>query len=383
MWRLPSIPKRWFPAAICMVLYLVTPVLSRAASSLSFIPIEESKYLLRGEGCEGIATVTFTVDYDTTYLFAPDVVVMGGKLLEEDRGVVARPGNLQLHILNEEHNAVFEATIYFQKRGDYPAIVNFVTAEVTDLSGALRPVPVEMVAPPPLTGEPQPAEAASDPASPPPDFSAETLTHELIAQQDGPSPVDPPAWTLASATPVPQTDRVPAASEPKKKTVAERFREFSGKKSLAAFTALFSGTDPCCRQSPPVVIADGRRTVRVVISGVGEGDGAPFFTVSGGRLISVKRGTKREWIVVVRPFEKGWDVRVSTTVADETSDFPLTVAPAIGIPRRKLVEIDEKTFMPRLRSFLAGKPGSGNPNSPVWLREYLFTANYLAARGEW
>jgi hypothetical protein len=378
MWRL----KQWFPA-ICMLMCLAAPAPSHAECSLTFIPIEESKYLLKGEGFERIAAVTFTVDYDTTYLFAPDVVVMGGRLLEEDRGAATPPGNLQLHILNEEHNAVFEATIYFEKRGDYPAVINFVRAEVADLSGALRPVPVEMVAPvnsPQSEAVPAVTTPESAPAAPSLEVGAETLAHELGVTADGLPPADPPARTPAAAAPtVPQADIVPAA--PRKKRVAERFRDFNGKKSLAAFRSLISGADPCCSQIPPVMIADGKRTARVVISGVGEGDGAPRFTVSGGRLISVERGTKKEeWILVIRPYEKGWDVRVSATFADETIDFPLIVAPAIEIPRHKLAEISEKSFMPRLRSFLAGKPRRANQKSPVWLSEYLFTANYLAAQ---
>lgn len=372
MWRLPSIPKRCFPAAICMLLCLAAPALSHADSSLTFMPIEESKYLLKGTGFEEVAAVTFTVDYDTTYLFAPDVVVMGGRLQEEDRGAGAAPGNLQLHILNDDRNAVLEATIYFQKRGDYPAVINFVTAEVADPSGSLRPVTVEMVTPPHSPDKPEQAEAP-----PAPEPGAESLLKELVAQTDGPSPATSPA-----APPLPQRDgALPAPAEPDKKTIAERFRDFSGKKGLAEFTALLSGAGTCCRQTPAVLIADGRRTARVVVSGVEGGDGPPLFTVSGARLVSLERGAnEEEWIAVVRPLKDAWEVRVRCIAANDTIDFPLTVAPAIGIPSRKLAELNEKTFMPSLHRFLSEKPGRGRGNSPEWFREYLFTANYLAAR---
>ncbi|MCM2359960.1 MAG: hypothetical protein NDI77_17545 [Geobacteraceae bacterium] len=370
MWRL----KRWFPAAICLLLYLVNPLPARAECLLSFVPIEESKYLLKGEGCEGIASVHLTVDYDTTYLFAPDVVVMGGRLQEEDRGAATPPGNLQLHILNDDHSAAFEATLYFQKRGEYPPVINFVTAEVADLSGAQRPVPVEMVAP---VNSPQGGEAPAvttpeaAPAAPASDGGTGSALRESGATAEGLPPV--PATDCEQAVP----------AEPERKAVFERFREFVGKKSHAAFTALFSGIDPCCRQIPPVLIADGSSTARVVISGMEGGDGAPLFTVSGGRLISVERGRDgEEWIVTVRPDEKQWDVRVRSAAANGSIDFPLIVAPAIDVPRRKLAKVDAKSFMPRLRSFLAGKPAKGKEKSPAWFREYLFTANYLAARGE-
>ena len=357
MWLPSSIAKRCFFVAIGMLLYLVDPLPACAESSLTFFPIEESKYLLKGEGFEGVAALTFTVDYDTAYLFAPDVSVMGGRLLEEDCG--ASPGNLQLHVLNEDHNAVLEATIYFQKRGEYPPVINFVTAEVADLSGGVRPVPVHMEAPVNLP-EDEEVPAAADPtdvaALPSPESDAETLAREL---------------------------GVPPAVTPKTKAVFERFRDFSGTRSLAAFRELFYDVDPCCRQTPSVLIADGRRTARIVISGVEDGDGPPLFTVSGGGLVSAKRGSNdEEWIVVVRPHQGWWDVRVNATFANAALDFPLTVTPALEMPSRKPVQITDKTFMLRLRSFLSGKPGNVPSEYPVWLLEYLFTANHLAALEE-
>jgi len=362
MWRLSPVSKRSFLVAIGMLVYLVNPLLARAECSLTFTPIEESKYLLKGEGFDEAAALTFTVDYDTAYLFAPDVTVMGGNLLEEDRGASTPPGKLQLHILNQDHNAVFEATIFFQKRGDYPPVINFVTAEVTDPSGAVSPVPVQMAAPVNLPQEEVPA--ATNPASDAPS-PAQEMDLELLGRELG----------------VPQTEGAPPPVAPKTKAVFERFRDFSGGKSLAAFRELFADADSACRQTPSIVIADGRRTARVVISGVEAGDGAPSFTVRGGVLVSARRGGKdEEWIVVVQPFENWWDVSLSATFANAVVDFPLTVTPAIAIPRRKLAQIKERTYMLRLQSFLAGKPGKALSKYPLWLREYLYTANYLAAR---
>ncbi|HBA88149.1 MAG TPA: hypothetical protein DCZ75_09250 [Geobacter sp.] len=362
MWRLSPVSKRSFLVAIGMLVYLVNPLLAGAECSLSFLPIEESKYLLKGEGFDGVAALTFTVDYDTAYLFAPDVTVMGGNLLEQDRGASAPPGKLRLHILNQDRNAAFEATIFFQKRGDYPPVINFVTAEATDPSGAVSPVPVQMAAPVNLPQEEVPA-ATSPPNDAPPSSQEEAA--ELLRRELG----------------VPRTESAPPAAPQKTKAVFERFRDFSGGKSLAAFRELFADVDVCCRQTPSIVIADGKRTARVAISGVEAGDGPPAFTVRGGMLVSAQRGSDgEEWIVVVQPFENWWDVSLSATFANAVVDFPLTVTPAIGIPRGKLAQIKEKSYMLRLQSFLAGKPGKALSKYPLWLREYLYTANYLAAR---
>ncbi len=371
-----SIP-RLFLACFCCLLFLVTPDSSPAEVALSFIPIEESKYLLRGEGCEAVASVKLTIDYDTTYLSAPEVTVMGVRLPEGDHS--ATPGSLQLHILNDDHNAVFETTVYFQKRGDYPPVINFVTAEVADLSGAERPVPVEVMAPVnlPQSGEvPAVANPAQDQAA-----TSQAGAADGSVREDSPPPADPPAGPPAATPPVTITSLAESGTDTsQKKQVAERFRDFSGKKSLAAFTALFAGNDPRCRQIPPVVIADGRRTARVVISSRESGDVAPLFTVSGGRLVSVERDRETTgWIAIVKPHANEWDVRLR---ANGTVDYPLTVAPAINVPPLELAGLDKKSFVPRLRSFLAERPPKGKRQYPVWLREYLFTANYLAAVGE-
>lgn len=357
MWCPFSIPKRCFPAAVFTLLCLVTPAPGRAECSLTFLPMEESKYLLKGEGCEGVAAVNVTVDYDSTDPSPPKVEVMGGRLLEEDSERGSSPGSLQVRIEREDPGAgYFEACVYFHEIAAYPAVINFVTAEIADMSDDLRPVLVEMVPPVPGMNDPDPIEATPDTSSPPPGAA--------------------------------ETEQVPpVAMEPDGKAVFERFRDFTGEKSLPAFTALFSRVDPCCRQAPPVVITDGRQRAQVVIGGTEEGrgmrmkDGAPLLTVSGGRLISVKRGSEEGWIATIQPYENWWDVRVSYTASDEAIDFPLTVAPPIEISPGQLAAIDERTFLPRLRSFL-DETGKEEPKVAVWFREYLFTANYLATQEE-
>ena len=145
---------------------LAVPISSRADIALSFIPTEEAKFLVKGEGCEGGVTVHLTLDYDASYLSAPQVTVMGGKLLQ-GAPPDTPPGRLQLDILTEEQSPVFEACIFFQKQGDFPVVINFVTAEVTGRTGAQQPVPVAMLANPnaPQTDPIEPAEVgtAADP----------------------------------------------------------------------------------------------------------------------------------------------------------------------------------------------------------------------------
>lgn len=359
MSRASAVLKRCLLPAAGLFLYLADPAPARSECALSFLPIEESKYLLQGKGCEEAASLTFTVDYDTAYLFAPEATVMGGRFPEEFRTAQQTPGSLKLQILNEERSAVLEATLYFQKRGDYPAVINFVTAELTDVSGAVSAAQVEMAAPANVPEE----EPAGKPAADAPAGAEEPLL-ELLKAGDEPPPV------VSASEP----------TRPGSKAVLERFREYRGTKSFAALRALFEGVDPCCGQTPPILVADGRKTAQVVVAGVETAAGASRFTVKGGSLVSARRSGDEEWTVVVRPDRNAWDVRVKAVFANAAIDFPLTVVPPIVFPRRQLGQINAKTFPALLQSFVSSYRRVSN--YPVWLREYLFTAHCLAARPE-
>jgi len=140
----------------CSLSILAVPITSRAEIALSFMPTEEAKFLIKGEGYEGIVTLKLTVDYDTAYLSAPEVTVMGAQLLQATPPD-APPGRLQLTIQTEAQSPVFEACLFFQKRGEFPAVINYVTAEATVPNGAQQPLAVVMLANPnlPQQGPPE------------------------------------------------------------------------------------------------------------------------------------------------------------------------------------------------------------------------------------
>jgi len=357
--RIPAVLKRCLLPAAGLFLSLAAPQPARSECTLSFLPIEESKYLLTGKGCEEALSLNVTVDYDTSYLFAPEATAMGVSLVEDEPGAAAAPGSLRLHILNLDQSGALEATIFFRKRGEYPAVINFVTAEVAYRSGGVSPVQIDMAAPVNLPEE----EVAGKPADEAPTVAEKPL-HELLAAGGDP----PPAMGASEAPP------------PRSKAVFERFREYSGARTFAALKALFDGVDPCCSQEPPVLVADGRKTAQVLLSGVETAAASPRFTLNGGSLVSARRSSDEEWIVVVRPDRYAWEVRLNATFANAAIDFPVTVVPPIEIPRRQLAMITPKSYPARLQSFLSGNRGW--PKYPVWLLEYLFTANYLAARQE-
>ena len=156
---------------------LAVPVTSRADIALSFMPTEEAKFLIKGEGYEGIVTLKLTVDYDTAYLSAPAVTVMGGNLLQ-GAPLDQSPGRLQLTIQTEAQSPVFEACLFFQKRGEFPAVINFVTAEATLPDGAQQPLAVVMLANPNLPQQGPPESVVGLVAANPELQAAQTGEHE-------------------------------------------------------------------------------------------------------------------------------------------------------------------------------------------------------------
>ena len=71
-------------------------------------------------------------------------------------------------------------------------------------------------------------------------------------------------------------------------------------------------------------------------------------------------------------------MRLGATFANAVVDFPLTVVPPVDIPPRRLAGITASNFQSSLHRFVSRYKGL--KNYPLWLKEYLFTANLLAAR---
>jgi hypothetical protein len=120
---------------------MISPNRAPAELTISFTPIEEAKFLFKGADWADTDSVQLTVAYDTTYLTAPEATIMGG-IIQHTTIQSAEPGRLQLRVRSDGLSPNFEICIFFQKLGEYPAVINFVTAEATSLTGIVHHVPV-------------------------------------------------------------------------------------------------------------------------------------------------------------------------------------------------------------------------------------------------
>jgi len=209
-----------------------------------------------------------------------------------------------------------------------------------------------------------------------------SLTAQAAPPDGGPSPGSMPAPMPAvapTATPV-AAAATGAISSAAPASVLERFRTYSGSRTPAALSGLFSApVREGVRQKPEVVLSNGAVTVSVAAVIPAQGNTAPNFAFKGARLISNAQLTKDEWLVEALPETGAMDVEMVVLSNGIAQEIPLTVAP----PLPAETDLSEKGFVAFLGDTKPGaKPlqdlnGDGRRD---YLDDYIFTVNYLSAK---
>lgn len=434
MFKLSSLPTTLL---ICILAILPVPAFAISALSISS-PAADGVFILRGAGIEGVSGLDITVSYDLTTLSNPRVEV-GSPV----RGMLnaINPGNPIKMLIVSATKAITEsgtiATMTFDRKGNSLGRITGVTATLIDLDNKkvamAQPVvinPTEVRKPDPQTGstdttsatdtgktgtgatatsqpfvvggtvilafngttddgqseplsievppqenpEQQPAEAIPEPEPQVPAPSPEE------AQEPAPVQPEPAPEPEGVVQPAPQGTAQPAVSAQAVQSVLERFRLFQGEKTLESLTALFHKDGATFfSQTPPIGIADGKSSVKLLIRQVA-GDKTPTFAFNSSRFVSLAKTGDAEWEVEVRP-NKGV-VRSSVTMrsGDVVQVLPLTVTPRADIALTGSGEITEADF----RLFLKERGTESAPRYDLngdgtrdYVDDYIFTANYL------
>ena len=166
------------------------------------------------------------------------------------------------------------------------------------------------------------------------------------------------------------------------KGVIDRFRDFKGEKTPQNLMALFdekvAGT---IVQEPPIALSDGKKTVTLKVD-LGESGAAPNFALRGATLKSLgKDGSK--WVVVVLPEARRSDAVLIIVVGERMIEYPLTVAPPVDVnidKRDPLIEKDFNLFLKEKGTDKAPRFDLNGDGKRDYVDEFIFTANYLAAR---
>jgi hypothetical protein len=390
---------------IATLLTLLCPVTSWAVMILTVTSNGEGMFYLRGSHVSGVESVDIMVDYDTTFLAAPEVGLAGGtftSLSSDD------PGRIYAKIVREYPDAEFDLDVRFERRGESPGIINFVTATMRDTAGRVFPVPVSIIAPPPppmvppadANGKSDKAQGASD--------AGRTRKEGEVGQGptdgapgagDQPARVPSPKDTGGTAEGSSDTERTPpsdaagrgatteGSSYPGEETataanrwkgVLQQFHDFRGSKGARELAALFQqSAGGKIVQDPAIAISDGKTPVKIRLELEQVGDSAPNFGLSDARFVSLRRSGERSWDLVVVPNAGTWQARLIIKSGGELAEFPLVVVPRIELAG----VVNERNFRAELDRYLSGQPAGnqeeGGPDRR-FLLEYIFTANFLA-----
>jgi hypothetical protein len=163
-------------------------------------------------------------------------------------------------------------------------------------------------------------------------------------------------------------------------SVLERFRLFTGERTVKNLTALFNRDSAASfSQSPAIGISDGAGRVRLTIKNV-TGEKAPNFAFNSARYVSLTRIGDGEWEVEVAP-EKGVVKASVSMLSDEiVQEFPLTVSPKAGVVLNKsgvFTEADFVLFLKDRGTAAAPKYDLNGDGRRDYVDDYIFSANYL------
>ncbi len=374
---------------ICVLATLLTlscPLPSSAGMTLTVTSPGDGTFCLAGANVDGVEAVELTVDYDTTYLANPQVGLQGGTFTSISAD---SPGKISAGIFRENPDVVFEMDLVFEKKGEYPGIINYVTATMKDTEGRSYPVPVTIVSPPPRPVKSAGHETGGEKAvkaSSPKDTTNVTRRDVGVLRGRPGARTDSGTDTASAATRQAKPDQAagqgPGEEELSpwfaRKSVLQRFREFDGEKGLKECVSLFdSGNGDGIVQEPAIALSDGKSPVRISLRLDREGNYPPNFALSDARFVSLREESENHWVMTVVPGEGAWEVSLILKTGRRMIVFPLVVAPPVKIPGG----INEKNFRLALRSYLSARAaGSDGENAPLpqYLHEYIFTANYLA-----
>ena len=163
-------------------------------------------------------------------------------------------------------------------------------------------------------------------------------------------------------------------------SVLALFREYRGARTPAALSALFSlGSIPGVSQTPPIAISDGVAALTVAVER--DSSNSPNFSVSGGKLVSLKREGKR-YLLNIIPYARTVEVTLSLLVGNTTTVIPLVVVPPLDNNTFPSGKLDEATF-----SLLLKKSGGASGTVPGdvtgdYQDDYILTAHYLLQKNK-
>jgi hypothetical protein len=373
-----------------------------------------------GSGMDGVSGIQLDITYDSTALATPTVTqgsLVAGAMLAAN---TTRPGSIKIAIISTNSFSASGpiATISFASRkgnGD----INIVSTNMIDRTGASVSATASnqsndatgnTINSSPFSSSPSPTGSTTQSTSttqttPQSGSSSITTSAGIVTlpadlqQRTESQPVTSPALVSVPAYPgeqpvkaaeqAAQSGKAAPEAKPEEtrqlvvyKGVAERFKHYNGGKSLAAMAKLFDKQiAQNVRQEPPVLISDGKNKATLTVDIPSRITSSANFAVNGGTLVSYKqeKQIKGRWIVVVQPNSGSNSTSVTIIAGAEEFEYPLTVVQ----PIKTTLTFDEKgwnIFSKEVGTSNAPQHDFNGDGVRDYLDEYIFVANYLAAR---
>lgn len=392
-----------------------------SAANISIIPGIGS-YVVQGTGMDGVAGIQLDVSYDASSLATPTVTqgnLVAGAMLAAN---TSKPGSIRIAIISTTpfSGSGQIATISFASKAGNGGITS-ITSSMIDSKGAALSSTGNNVA---LTetasngiitnpGVPfnqpdqtvQPSQTSQfnqtiqskTTTTTPTYLGTVTLPTDQQQRADSQPPQTATAPVYVSEPPVARTAESSKLSEKPAsnakaeetpqyvhyKSIADRFKQYAGKKQLSQMAQLFEKkVAQHIQQIPATVISNGKNKALLTIDVPARISSSPNFAVNGGTLISFKQDKqdKGRWIVEVVPETGSLTVTVTVIAGSEEFEYPLTLAP----PVKTTLTLDDKgwnRFLKEVGTAKAPLHDLNNDGVRDYLDEYIFVANYLANKG--
>ncbi len=393
-----------------------------AAPAVIIAPASDSVYALQGTDFSDASGMDITIRYDPTALAGPQVVqggLIGGALMAIN---ASTPGMIRLALVRVTaiSGSGTIATITFTRLNSTGADILSLVSSVINSAGKNIPVTSQVLnsvktadsgastdqkagqstggtSPSPEPGTP--GATATAPTGivgmvvPVPGAPASDVQSANSSTGQPASDLQQPA---ADATAAPEAAKdsggkmIAKAVEPERKkikmyqSVLERFKDFKGKKTPKALLALFNIQEKEANQDPPVVLSNGKATVKIVLQLDSKGNNNNFL-LDGVSLVSLKNKEKDLWVLELMPDSMTYEATVSVPRNNQWYVVPLTVAPPLDVniepAAGRLTETDFKRYLKEQGTAKAPRFDLNKDGRRDYIDDYIFTANYLVQRG--
>lgn len=362
-----------------LLLVMSWPLLSHAdPMKLNLQPDGIGRFILTGENVVGVQALDVEIDYDPSLLESPYLLISGGELKQTTADT---PGKLLVSIFRQVPDAFLQIVLKFESKTDTPGggIQHISIAAITRSTAKRPPDPADATSPPANADDTKPADGAV--AS-----SSQTTVGETAA--GGPVNTEvAPGGSKGATWPFSLTAASPEGSDKKilpeeitalvreEKNVLQRFKKFRGEKGLNSLAALFGRSDEDrFVQEPAIAISDGKTPVLIRMEVRPDSSQPVTVALADAKLIS-KEAVEKGIVITVLPSEGTRDAGVVVVTGREILDCPIVVAPPVDLSG----SINANNFFEALQAYIGRQAAALQTENKVYIPEYIFTANYLAA----